>query len=257
VALRAIVEIDAGAYGLARVGGRRRLRVAVGRHPQIGHDGADVVVGEMREAVAHHVAHRSEHDALAGRHAGLEEPEHLVVGPAADALAHVVGNIRRQPAADVGAREGVLALHGAEPVARRVALAAMAEALDQIGAAVDLRGPVRVGRKRAGAEEQLAPECERGADVEWKAQRVGLARRVDRREREQVGLDRERVVAGDLGERREWERRIEILAAAAEAVMHGAVEFVVAPIADAGRRVGRDVGAGDAAERRIDQEPPA
>src|SRR4051812_23457908 len=89
------------------------------------------------------------------------------------------------------AGQSLVRLGAAERVARRMALAAMGQTLDQIGAAVDLSrcGCVRLERSRT--EEQLAPYQKALADVEREPQRVRLPRLCHRREREQVSLDRQ------------------------------------------------------------------
>jgi len=50
--------------------------------------------------------------------------------------------------------------------------AAMADALDQIGAAIPGFGFCRVGLERAGSMEQRVPPRQQRAEIEWKTQLV-------------------------------------------------------------------------------------
>src|SRR5450756_217489 len=64
------------------------------------------------------------------------------------------------------------------------------------------------------------------------------------------GLDRAHVLAAYLGEPGIWKGGIEVLAVATDAVVHRLVEILFRPIADAGRRIGSNVGGVDNAKRR-------
>src|SRR6185312_13979940 len=71
----------------------------------------------------------------------------------------------------------------------------------------------------------------------------------------EVRLDRIHVAARHVREPRIRERRIQPLALLIDAFVHRAVEIVLAPRADAGIRIGRDVGRIDDPERRRYRTP--
>ncbi len=74
-----------------------------------------------------------------------------------------------------------------------------------------------------------------------------------RRQRPQEREDRVGVGAGDLRVVRIREGRVQMGAVRALALVHGAIEIVRRPGADAGLRVGREVGGVDVAERRLER----
>ena len=128
----------------------------------------------------------------------------------------------------------------------------MRDALDQIAAAIPLRALLLVRHQDAGLEEQPVPAAHHDAIVERPAQLRRARRIADRRQRRQIGPDGENVLAGQFGEIRIGEGRVIARAVARHAEAQGAVEVVIAPGAEAGLAVRRQVGRIDAAERRID-----
>src|SRR3984885_10573509 len=108
--------------------------------------------------------------------------------------------------------------------------ATMAESSSQIGTAIDRGRLCGIGCKAPVAQERQIPERHAPALVEREAEIVLLIRDVLRRQAEQIGLDRERVVAAYGRERRVREGRIKIVSARGDAAMHRAHEVVVAPV---------------------------
>ena len=130
----------------------------------------------------------------------------------------------------------------------------MAEAFDQIGAAVPLRRFGRIGLVLAFLEEQRAPAEDQRAVVEGKVQIVRPVDLLHRRDRAQIGIDRVAVLARHLGVGGERHRRIDQPAVGETPVMHHLVELVGRPHPDAGLRIGRDVGGVERAERRLHRQ---
>ena len=130
--------------------------------------------------------------------------------------------------------------------------AAMRDALDQIAAAIPFRALLLVRHQDAGLEEQPVPAAHDDAIVERKAQ-LGRARRIaHRRQRRQIGADGKNVLPRQPGEMRIGEGRVIARTVARHAEAQRAVELVIAPGAEAGLAVRRQVGRVDAAERGID-----
>ncbi|CAM2151862.1 hypothetical protein PT2222_270036 [Paraburkholderia tropica] len=217
---------------------------------QIGRHRLDVVVGDVLQAVVDHVRHRPEHGA-ALRDAGFQQTGDVLDLPVAETAfarrerGRVPVLQRNQPA-----RERRRIDRRAHHVDRRVAHAAVAESFDQIRAAIPFDRFGRIGLVFALAEEQRAPADQQVAVVEREFQLMRTARHVYRRHRAQIGVDRIRIRARDLGVAREREGRVEQAAVFRAARVHGAVEVVAAPLADAVLVVGRDVRRVERAEGR-------
>ena len=75
----------------------------------------------------------------------------------------------------------------AEKIARAVAFGAMAETVDEIGAAIPLRRARLVGNEQPAVEEQQFPDADIAADVERERQVVIAHLAGDRRQRFQIG----------------------------------------------------------------------
>ncbi len=131
----------------------------------------------------------------------------------------------------------------------------MAEAFDQIGAAIEFRRACRIGLERARREEQRIPALHQQADVERERQRVAVDPVLDRLQRAQIGIDRVEIAALDLGVIGIREGRIEMAAVRTPALLHRAREVIGRPASDAGGVVGCDVRRHDLAERRLQREP--
>ncbi len=130
----------------------------------------------------------------------------------------------------------------------------MRETLDQIRAAIPFGALLRIGDEAAFVEIEQIPEHHQPALVEREFQAVARRRVMDRRECVQIRANCQHVLIGDLGVLRVWEGWIEPSAALADAFMHRPQKIGVAPLADAGIRVGRDVRCHDRAERRVDRQ---
>ena len=185
----------------------------------------------------------------------MQERHDLFRAPLADALLAVGRDVRRVPAIDLAALELTAPVRGAEQVVVVVAFAAVAQALDEIGAAVDLLALVGIGHEGRRLEERRPPGQQRLPDVEREHEFERLAWRVLGRQREKVGLDGQDILALHLREPGERKHRVEVLAAVADALVQGAVELVVAPVPDARGLIRRDIGRGDGAERGRHRQP--
>ena len=130
----------------------------------------------------------------------------------------------------------------------------MAEAFDQIGAAIPACRLRRIGFERAGLMEQRVPSRQQRTQVERKRER-GVGRLSARTGgcAIRIGIERLQVGVGCLGKMRIGKRRIELPAVAMDALAHRALEGGIGPRADAGLGIGRDVGAVDGAERRFER----
>jgi hypothetical protein len=229
-------------------------RVRRDRLEVLGH-GRQVGVRQVRRAVAHHFGHRPERGGAARDDAGLQVAGNLGRRPAAQAGVQVGRQVEREPAIDAGAGVGLVFLDAAQRVARRVAGTAMAQAFHQVGAAVPRRWFAGVGLEGAFGEIQLAPHRHRPPLVERKAQLVDVHRVDHRGERAQVGVDRVAVLARDAGVEVVGHGRVHVLPVAVDPFVHRPVELVCAPQADAGFRIGRDVGREQSAKRRVQTVP--
>jgi hypothetical protein len=216
---------------------------------------AAMSVGQMRQAVVYDVSHRTENAAALRHRASLEELHEAVLGPGLrERRGRDVGRIET---VDLGASQLCLALDRAHDVARRVAIGAVRQRLDQIGAAVPfvaLAGHrLELGRRK----EQLAPGEQAQPDVERKRQPVFRPGRIHRGDAPHIGPQCLEIVVLDSGIGVERHRRIEIGPIRADAVVKRLLELRVGPFADSGRGIGRDVDGIERAERRVGGRPPA
>ena len=117
----------------------------------------------------------------------------------------------------------------------------MTEPLDQIGAAprVRLRG---VGLKFAWMEIKIIPRPKTRPNAERKHEAVWLGRHARRATGIEKRSNRQDIVARHLREPLIGEGRVEIFPVPANALMEGAVEFIISPGADALGLIRRDVG---------------
>src|SRR5262249_41631866 len=113
---------------------------------------------QILQAVMYDLRHRPIDDA-ARRYAALQEIRDVLQAPVAEAGLAIGGQRRGVPVlhGNEAALEGVRLRRAAERIDRRMAHAAMAEALDQVGAAIPLGRFGRVRLELAFAEEQRAP----------------------------------------------------------------------------------------------------
>jgi len=128
----------------------------------------------------------------------------------------------------------------------------MAGAFDQVAAAIPVRALLLVRHQDARFEEQPVPAAHQHAVVQRPTQVRRRGGILHRRQRRQIGPDRQNVGAGEFGEIRIGEGRVVARAVGRDAEAQRAVEVVVATAAEAGIAVRGQVGRGEAAERRID-----
>ena len=121
---------------------------------------------------------------------------------------------RRDPVVDHGTAVCVAGLLRSQQVARRMAGAAVAQALREIGATIPLRALRDIRFEAAGPEKQQLPSRLQVADVERKRDAVRLCRRVNGRSGHEVGVERAHVIVGELGEMVVGEHRKEMRAVA-------------------------------------------
>ena len=227
--------------------GRQRFQILA--------DGAQVGVGKIAQAVADHLRHRPQRGRLVAGHARLQVRGDFVDRPRAEPGRDVGREVEREPAVDDGAREVLALFDASQEVSRRVAVAAVAESLDQVAAAVPRCALRRIRPVRAFAEVEFAPHAHRPALVERKVKLVHVHRVADGLHRAQVVVDRIDVRARDLRVEVERHRRIHVLAALVHAGMQRTAKVRARPPADAGDGIGRDVGREHRPERRVDAQP--
>ena len=255
VAGRAEVGIDRRAClhrRTVRVGGSRVFRAAPSLILQVDRHRAEVGLGRVLARQGDFFRHRAGRGAEAVM-AGAEEGDDVIHRPGAEAAPLVVGDVGGEPTLQRIALQGAAVLVAAKEVLRRVAHAAMLEPLDQIGASVPLRRLCRVRLKTSLREKQPVPDAHGRPDVERERQLVFGHRVMHCRHGCEIGADRQRILPRDMrrvGVRHGW---IQMLAVAAAPLLQRIDEILVAPIPDAGRAIGRDIGGEDVAERRFDR----
>src|SRR5215216_8177441 len=144
----------------------------------------------------------------------------------------------------------------ADNIEWRMTGAAMAQALDQVGAAIPFVAAGSVGLKPAAIEEEELPHRQDCPDVEWKGELVRGSVRTERLPSHHERVQSARILIGDLREVMIREGRIEMPSLPIGPLAQGAQKSSHRPAADAALRIGRDVRAVDDAERRR-QRPPA
>ncbi len=231
-------------------GGRRRC----GRHRQV------LEVGRDRLKVGVRHARTRQPDLLAHGAGGSREAVvarleviHDVVGrPTTQAAVGRGREIGRPPPLQFIALILFPTLVGAEQGLGRMAGAAVRGPLHQERAPVPGIRLARHGLELVFPEEHCIPGDHAGADREWERQQVGFHGVVHGRQRVEVSPDRQGIVTAHLREIGERHGGVEVGAVAARAATERVHEVVVAPKADAGLPVGRDIGRRDHPERRLD-----
>src|SRR4029077_16761544 len=117
--------------------------------------------------------------------------------PFVDGAQRLGGDVWRVPLVDSRALQPFARNGRAHEVARRVAIAAVCQRLDQIGAAVPLWTLGWILLVVAFGEEQPAPRHQREADVERESELVAALLLLDRRDAAEVGPQRLEVVLRD------------------------------------------------------------
>ena len=245
---------------LRRRDGRRRTCRRADRL-QIARDGAQIFLAHVLRAVFHHLVHAAECRSVRGA-AGAEKGDEIGARPLRGGRAVGVAQRLRIPAVDQRAGQETVAAPVAgrldaagQAVARRVAFAAMAEALHQIGAAVPFGAACRVRRVDAGLQIEKVPAQHQPAHAE-RPRQIGRRRLLgDRRHAAlEVRVQRMHVRVVDACERGVRHRRIQMPAVLANAFAQRTREIGFGVVADAAGLVGRDVGRDDRAERRLHRQ---
>jgi Ras family len=128
------------------------------------------------------------------------------------------------------------------PFARSVTIAAMAERLDEIGAAIPFSRLIRVGREPMRRLEQRIPEHHQITLIERERDVVGRGSIFDWLKTEEISLDCKGVAAGHERVGGIGKRGIKMFAASADPVVQGPHKFIVAPFAYARFWVRSNVG---------------
>ena len=221
-----------------------------------------VGVVHVLRAVHHHVAHGRADDRLLGVSSRAQRRDNIFRGPVAKAIAAVAAQVGGDPAVDslpagqIGTRGIIQGFFLQCECARRMTAAAVAGALDQVGAARNrrIRIPRRVeGRRIRGRREQLAPDCHRPADRQRPGNAIGVLRA-------DLGLHAVHEIGVQSGDVRiahaciggVGHGGIQSHAFIVDAMPDGAIEVIEREFADPRFLIGCDVGAVDRAHRRVD-----
>ena len=178
----------------------------------------------------------------------LEEAREILLRPGAEAGTQITAQIGCRPgielcALEIGAAAVVERFFLEPPTARRVAGAAMAKPLDEIGAAVPSGVVPRLRDIGATDRKHHVPDRDRPAPAQISGDFVGLVLLPEGRYllHEEI-IERVEIIVGDLGVGGIRHRRIEPMPILGDAGAHSAVEILEAVIADPGIGIRRDVG---------------
>ena len=233
-----------------------QIVLACGQRLQIGANGQQVRIAHVLGAVLHHIDHVAGDRAVAVA-PGLEQLGGFLGCPqiAQAQRAPVLHGLAGQEIPALAALAG----HGfflEAHAARRMAGAAVAQALHQVGAPVPLRALLGVGLEGRVIQEHPVPQRQAPALVEGKAQVGLLVGRLHRRHAlQQIGVQGLHVLGRHLGVGGIGHGRIQVAAIGCHALAHGAVELLEAVFAHARIGVGRDIGGIDLAEWRLQRQP--
>ena len=183
--------------------------------------------------------------------------DQVLPAPAADTAVDIRGDVRRMPGTQVCPAQFFRQLLGHQQVARRMAGAAVGQALRQVGAAVPFGAPCRIRLERFFVQKQQVPARHRQADIERERQLGGCRRGgIDRRHAvHEISVQRRQVGVGQLGVGRVGHGRIQMRAVGPHAVAHRVGKLRQRVAADAMRLRGRDIGGDNRAERRGQRQP--
>ncbi len=126
----------------------------------------------------------------------------------------------------------------------------MPEALGKIRAAIPDLAPFGIGLKRPFVEKEQLPTGKERTKAERKDEVVARRFCDDRFARHQIGVERADILVGHMREVVVGEGWIKVASLTIDAFAHGALKRSLRPGADAGVRIGCDVGRVDDAERR-------
>ena len=167
----------------------------------------------------------------------------------------MVAKRRCQPALCLAPFEQAVDNHCAEAVARRVAGPAVAERHRKVGAAVQFLVKCRVGYVGRSIQKQQLPPSQNWPEGKRERQLVRRPCGNDRRLAHKPGIDRAQVLVRRLGETVVGEGRVKMPAFAVKPFPHRPGKGGEAPSANAGFRIGGDVGRIDRAEGRRKSKP--
>src|SRR5580658_2286194 len=113
----------------------------------------------------------------------------VIDAPAAETRALVARQIRRCPVIEFGPIKILVRFCRAQGVERRMARAAVTEAIDDVRAAIPVSGLAGIGLEIVGVEIEKIPTLYHESKVQWKAQIVRWRGVTDRRRGFQIGQD--------------------------------------------------------------------
>ncbi len=175
--------------------------------------------------------------------------------PAAKAVYAIIGDVGREPSLQRVALKSVLQVVSAKRRLGRVTRAAVPQTFDKVGPAIPFGGFRRVWLKFAALEIERVPDPHFLTNVERERQLVGNDGIVNRLHRVEVSANSERVAFGHFRIVRIRHRRVEQPASMPLALAQRTQKKLVAPRADPGLAIGRDVGPHHVAERSLDRPP--
>src|SRR5262245_8306675 len=131
-----------------------------------------------------------------------------------------------------------------------MAFGTVARSVDEVSAAIPLRGLGRIGDERLAVEKQQLPETDGAANVEWKRHIVVADFSGHRRQSFQVGEEIAQVVKIHALIRSVGKSRKQVLASGRSSPDHGGHELRLAPGANAVAPVRGNIRNVEGAERR-------
>ena len=200
-----------------RSAGGGRTRARAGCHPcrDIHGDGIHFGFGRGRKIMRDR-RHRARGSAMRGVEARAQICDQLLGRPQRRRRRGLIER-RCSPAFDGPAGEILPLLFGAKHIARRVAAAAVSQAVDQIASAVPVCVVGGVGRERSRLEVKGLPDGDRRPGHQYAVGGRFRTHRIARHEERVNGID---VLVGDMREVVVRKCRIEIATVSVDALMH-------------------------------------
>ncbi len=214
---------------------------------EISGDGGTVGIRHQPRGMRDDILHRADSRGVRAN-AGLQVVRDLGRGPPAQTVGLAAGEIGGEPVVHRLAGEGARVAIAEQQVFGRVALGAMARAVDEEIAPVPLR--VAALWQGRGIHKELVPKPYRGTDTEREDHLGGRRAIPHRLLRLEIGEQRVAVGAAHMGEIGIRKRRIEMGAVRPQAVVQRSVEIVRRPPSDTGLQIRRNVGRINPAEHR-------
>src|SRR5258706_2490923 len=216
---------------------------------QVRNNRSEILGGELARGIAHHFAHGVAHHVAVGEKSALQDVLQFAVAVTLESRRRKVG--RARTFAELRAGEEAILFRGTEPIARRVAFAAMPECLHKISAAVHEHALTRIGLEWPGAEEQPLPDEDQKAPAIQDAELVRPAGLRARPQRAQISPQIAQVGVVDACERRVRKGRKIMRAIGSLAFTHRAHEVGLRPASEPGDGMRRDVRPVKSAEGRL------